>query len=78
LKDQGLAISIVEFKKILVEEGLNEIKPEIGSEFDENTMEAIEIVKGESDNSVHKVSLVGWKFTDGTVVRHAKVIVTKK
>lgn len=77
LKDQGLAISIVEFKKVLSEEGLTEINPKIGEAFDEQTMEAIEVVRGASDNSVAEVSLVGWKFNDGTVVRHAKVKVSK-
>lgn len=78
LKDAGLAISIAEFKKILSEEGLTEIKPEIGSKFDENTMEAIEVIKGSSDNNIAEVALTGWKYNDGTVVRHAKVKVTKK
>lgn len=78
LKDQGLAISIIEFKKVLSEEGLTEIRPEIGSKFDENTMEAIEVVDGESNNMISSIALVGYKFSDGTVVRHAKVIVTKQ
>ncbi len=84
LKDQGLAISITEFKKVLSEEGLTEIRPKIGDKFDEEVMEAIEVVPGTSDNSVAEVVLVGWKFTDpaggvsGTVVRHAKVKVSKK
>ena len=78
LKDQGLAISILEFKKVLSEEGLVEIKPKIGESFDENTMEAIEVVPGTSDNTIAETILIGWKFEDGTVVRHAKVKVSKK
>jgi molecular chaperone GrpE len=78
LKDQGLAISIIEFKKVLNEEGLTEIKPGIGNKFDENIMEAIEVVHGERDNMISEVVLTGWKFEDGTVVRHAKVKVSKK
>jgi molecular chaperone GrpE len=77
LKDGGLAISIGEFKKILSEEGLNEIKPKAGDEFNEHEMEAIEVVPGERDNIISEVSLVGWKYSDGTVVRHAKVKVFK-
>lgn len=83
LKDQGLAISIEEFKKVLSEEGLTEIRPKPGDKFDENIMEAVEVVKGASDNdssgtgNIAEVVLVGWKFMDGTVVRHAKVKVTK-
>ena len=84
LQDQGLAISIVEFKKVLSEEGLIEIKPKVGDEFNEQTMEAIEVVKGGSDNRVSEVVLAGWRYggssmqSDGTIVRHVKVKVTKK
>jgi molecular chaperone GrpE len=78
LKDQGLAISIGEFKKVLNEEGLTEISPVKGDKFDEQAMEAIEVVPGVSDNNISEVVLTGWKFEDGTVVRHAKVKVTKK
>ncbi|HET7099226.1 MAG TPA: nucleotide exchange factor GrpE [Patescibacteria group bacterium] len=77
LKDQGLAITIIEFKKVLNEEGLTEIKSSVGNEFDENTMEAVEVVPGKSDNTVASTALVGYKFSDGTVVRHARVVVTK-
>ncbi len=78
LKDQGLAISLGEFKKVFSEEGLNEIKPKVGEIFDEQTMEAIEVVSGASDNTIAEVVLTGWKFEDGTVIRHAKVKVSKK
>ena len=77
LKDQGLAITLGEFKKILSEEGLNEIRPKVGEEFNENEMEAIEVVAGASDNKVTEVVLTGWKFNDGTVIRHAKVKVSR-
>lgn len=77
LKDAGLAITIGEFKKLLSEEGFSEIKPEIGSQFDENTMEAIEIINGEDNNTVSEVVLVGWKYNDDSVIRHAKVKVVK-
>lgn len=77
LKDQGLAISIIEFKKVLSEEGLTEIVPKVGDKFDENIMEAIEVVPGPSDNSIVETVLIGWKYSDGTVVRHAKVKVSR-
>ena len=73
LKDQGLAISISEFKKALNEEGLEEIKPEIGSIFDEKIMEVIEVVEGEYKNTIAELILSGWKYVDDTIVRHAKV-----
>lgn len=78
LQDQGLAISIVEFQKVLSEEGLTEIMPKIGELFDPELMEAIEVVAGASHNNtseakVAEIVLPGWRFEDGTVIRHAKV-----
>ena len=77
LKDSGLAIAILEFKKVFIEEGLEEIKPALGSEFDENSQEVIEVVEGASNNTISEVIVPGWKFKDGSVVRHAKVKVFK-
>ncbi len=73
LKDQGLAISIGEFKKVLSEEGLTEISPKVGEGFDENFMEVIETIPGEDKGKVAELVLVGWKYQDEQVVRHAKV-----
>ena len=77
LQDTGLAISIGEFKKVLTEEGLTEIRPKIGEEFNEDTMEAIEVAPGTRDNIITEVMMTGWKFNDGQVIRHAKVKVSK-
>lgn len=77
LADSGLAICIGEFKKVLNEEGLVEISPEVNDDFDENTMEVVEVVAGKSDNVISEVVLKGWKFSDGQVIRHAKVKVSK-
>lgn len=78
LQDAGLAICIGEFKRVLNEEGLIEVNPKIGDVFDENLMEAIEVVPGTEDNIISETVLTGWKFSDGQVVRHAKVKVSKK
>ena len=77
LKDNGLAIAINQFKEVLKSEGLEEIRPTVGQEFDENLMEAIEIVNGEQDGKVAEVLAPGWKFMDGMIVRHARVKVFK-
>jgi len=45
LKDQGLEIALSEFKKVLNEEGLVEISPKQGDEFDPEVHEAIELVE---------------------------------
>lgn len=79
LEDQGLAIGISEFKDILKDEGLVEIRPSQENDFDANLHEAIDIVKDESKNGkIAEVVLSGWKFKDGPIVRHAKVKVFKK
>lgn len=77
LQDAGLAICIGEFKKVFNEEGLIEINPKVGENFNENTMEVVEVVAGKEDNIISEVVLGGWKFSDGQVVRHAKVKVSK-
>ncbi len=77
LQDAGFAICIGEFKKVLNEEGLVEISPKIGDEFDTNNMDAIEVTAGERDNTISELVLKGWKFKDGQVIRHAKVKVSK-
>lgn len=80
-KDQGLAIAIGEFKSILKEEGLEQIKPEVGSEFDHDLMEVIDTINTDDENKNGKVESllnIGWKYKDGPVVRHARVKVFKK
>lgn len=83
LQDPGLAISIGEFLKILKEDGIEKIAVEIGDKFDENIHEVIETVSP-TEGSVSKhgliseVSLSGWKYQDGTVIRHARVKVIKE
>lgn len=75
LNDPGLAICVTEVKNILREEGavLMDIKP--GDVFDEGVCEAIETLDGNEENNgrVAEVVLPGWKFSDGEVIRHAKV-----
>jgi molecular chaperone GrpE len=73
LQDTGLAISLGEFKKVFSEEGLTEVRPKVGDGFDENLMEVIETVPGGDRGKVAEVILAGWKFTDGQLVRPAKV-----
>ncbi|MBI3443165.1 nucleotide exchange factor GrpE [Candidatus Woesebacteria bacterium] len=78
LNDQGLAIAIGGFKKVLTEEGLEEIRPKPGDEFDANIHEAIEVIKNGQEGKISEAVLVGWKFREGFVIRHAKVKVYGK
>lgn len=80
LKDAGLAIAISQLKDLLRQEGLTEISPKVGEEFDENTSEVIEAVPSENLSKEGKISelvLPGWRFIDGAVIRHAKIKVFK-
>lgn len=78
VKDAGIAVTIKEFEDALKQEGIEEIKVNAGDGFDPETMEVIEVVPGSEDNTVSEVSLPGWRFVDGPVVRHAKVKVFSK
>jgi molecular chaperone GrpE len=75
LKDGGLAIIIADFKKILYDEKLEEILPKKGETFNEDFHESIEVAEGGKKGIISKLILSGWKFVDGPVLRHAKVIV---
>ena len=88
LNDSGLAIAIGEFKRVFVEEGLEEINPKVGDDFNHDLFEAVDTVetgKGGMDGKIVEVVLPGWKFKsddgfhDGKlIVRYAKVKVYKK
>ncbi len=78
VKDSGIAVTIKEFEEALKQEGIEEIKVEVGSEFDPATQEVVEVVAGSDNNMIAEVILTGWKFTNGPVVRHAKVKVFTK
>lgn len=73
LKDQGLAIAVLEFKKMLNEDGVEEIVPKVGEEFNHELHEVIETVDGENKNTISEVLVPGWKYKDGQVLRFAKV-----
>jgi molecular chaperone GrpE (heat shock protein) len=73
LKDQGLAIATLEFKKILNEEGVTEILPKVGELFDHELHEVIETVENGKKDTIAEIVIPGWKYNDGQVLRYAKV-----
>ena len=79
-QDPGLAIVLQQFKDTLKFEGFEEIVLKPGDEFDALSAEVIEVVDGSVENSdkIAEVLQPGWRYIDGTVVRHAKVKVYKK
>ena len=72
---QGLEISINQFKKILHDWGVEEIKTE--GEFDPRLHEAIEVVEGAKDNKITQVLEKGYRLGD-RILRPAKVKVEKR
>jgi molecular chaperone GrpE len=80
VNDSGIAIIIGQLETLAKEEGFEEVKINVGDEFNEETSEAIDIVETLEENDNNKVSeviLSGWKYSDGTIVRHARVKVNK-
>lgn len=71
LKDDGLDLIITEFKKVLNGEGLEEIKAS-GEEFNPETMEAVEVIKGGQSNKVAEVISKGYLLKE-KVLLPAKV-----
>lgn len=70
LKDKGFKSTLEQLKRILENEGVEEIKAQ-GERFDPEAMDAVEIVSGPKDRVV-EVTLKGYTL-NGQVIRPAKV-----
>lgn len=57
-------------------EGVSQILPSVGVEFDHNTMQAVDIREGEKDNIVVEITKPGYMLRD-RLVRPAMVVVSK-
>ena len=80
INDSGIAIIIGQLETLAKEEGFEEIKIKVGDKFNEETSEAIdtiETLEEKDNNMISEVLMSGWKYQDGTVVRHARVKVFK-
>lgn len=75
LKDRGLDIVVTEFKKILLEEGLEEIETQ-GAVFDPVLMEAVEVVSGGEKSKIAEVLQKGY-LLKGKILLPVKVKVFK-
>lgn len=75
LKDKGLDIVVTEFKKVLFEEGLEEIETQ-GVVFDPVLMEAVEVVSGGEKNKIAEVLQKGY-LLKGKILLPVKVKVFK-
>lgn len=77
-QDKGLKLAINEMKVVLQEDGLEEVNPQKGEEFNEELHNAVEVVDGNQSGKIVSVVKAGWRFKDGRVIRPAGVVVTKK
>jgi molecular chaperone GrpE len=77
LKDPGLAIALKDFEEVLKSEDIEEIEAKQGGKFDHNLHEATEVTQGKK-GEITGVVLPGFRFTNGPVIRHAKVKVGGK
>jgi len=74
LDDIGLKLTVKEFRQVLKDFGVEEVKS-LGQEFDAEKMEAIEMVEGEK-NKVIEVSQKGYTM-NGNLIRPTQVKVGK-
>ncbi len=73
--DAGLGIALKVLFDTLKEEGIDEIEVHEGDAFNHELHEAIDTIENteKEDNTIAEVLMKGYKFTDGPVIRHAKV-----
>jgi len=73
----GFKMILNQIEQAMINEGVSFIEPKEGDKFDENTMHAIQVEKGEEDNLVTKLMARGYKLHD-RLLRPAMVVVSKK
>ena len=73
---KGFEMIYNQMVNVLENEGVKEIVPTVGSEFDHNTMQAIDVAEGEKDDLVVNVMHKGYMYHE-RLVRPAMVVVSK-
>lgn len=73
----GIHMSYKQLWQVMAQEGLTEIDPKVGDEFDPAWMQSMQTVDGEKDDAVAQVFMKGYKFKN-RLVSPAMVVVTKK
>ncbi len=76
-QDAGVKMAVKQFQQVLSDEGLMEINPVSGDTYDHLLHECIQVLQGESNNTIAEVALKGYKIGD-YVIRPAKVKVFKQ
>jgi molecular chaperone GrpE len=75
IKDTGLKMVKDQFLQTIKQLGVEEIELE-GTEFDPHTAEVVEVVEGDTDNIILKVSRKAYKLGD-RIIQHGLVTVSK-
>lgn len=73
----GIHMSYKQLWQVMAQEGLTEIDPKVGDEFDPAWMQSMQTVDGENDDAVAQVFMKGYKLKN-RLVSPAMVVVTKK
>lgn len=73
----GIHMSYKQLWQVMAEEGLTEIDPKVGDEFDPAWMQSMQTVDGEKNDAVAQVFMKGYKLKN-RLVSPAMVVVTKK
>ncbi len=71
-QDQGLQMAVKQFQEVLNDEGLVEITPTVGDNFDPAFHECVEKVEGGTSDRIAEILSKGYKI-DNFVIRPAKV-----
>lgn len=73
----GIHMAYKQLWQVMAEEGLTEIDPKVGDEFNPAWMQSMQTVDGEKDDAVAQVFMKGYKLKN-RLVSPAMVVVTKK
>lgn len=73
----GIHMAYKQLWQVMAQEGLTEIDPKVGDEFDPAWMQSMQTVDGEKDDAVAQVFMKGYKLKN-RLVSPAMVVVTKK
>lgn len=76
-QDQGVKMAVNILHEALKNNGVEEIIPKVGDEFNPLYHECVENLQGEPDNTVAEMTTKGYKIGEDFVIRPAKVKVFK-
>jgi molecular chaperone GrpE len=76
-QDKGVELAVEQMRRVLGEEGLEMVEPQMGEDFDEGVAECAEAVEGGERGKVAELVEAGYRWKNKVVLRPAKVKVYK-